>query len=102
MLLRTSAKLPGLLPEAGRLNIAAIARREQQADGGWTLQALGPWSRHQAVPPADGSNAYATALVAFALQQSGLVARTDHRSSKRSPGSARTRTPNSGPGRPSQ
>lgn len=68
-----AAKLPGLLPDAACKSIVADAWQGQQADGGWTLQSLGPWKQHKDAPPAEGSNAYATAIVAFALQQSGVA-----------------------------
>ena len=47
---------------------------KQQADGGWTLDSLGPWSKHADAPPAEGSNAYATGLVAFVLERAGVSA----------------------------
>jgi hypothetical protein len=35
--------------------------RRQSADGGWTLEAVGPWGKHEKAPPAAGTSAYATA-----------------------------------------
>jgi hypothetical protein len=73
VLLWAGARLPGLLPEAARKSIAAEAWQKQDADGGWTLASLGPWKVHKDAPPAEGSNAYATAIAAFTLQQSGVA-----------------------------
>ena len=36
------------------------------------MASLGPWKDHEAAPPASGSNAYATVLATFTLQQSGV------------------------------
>ena len=44
----------------------------QQEDGGWTLEALGPWKPHPNAQPASGSNAYATAWAAFTLEEAGV------------------------------
>jgi len=73
ILLWAAAKLPGLLPDATRQAITAEACQKQQPDGGWTLESLGPWKPHKEAPPAEGSNAYATAIAAFTLQQSGIA-----------------------------
>jgi len=73
IVLWAAAKLPGLLPDATCKAIAAEVWRKQQPDGGWTLEALGPWKQHKDAPPAEGSNAYATAIAAFTLQQSGVA-----------------------------
>jgi len=44
----------------------------QEKDGGWAMQSLGPFKEHPQAPPSTGSNAYATALVAFVLEQAGI------------------------------
>ena len=77
-LLWASTKLREALPEAGRKQIIEEVWRKQQPDGGWTIQALGPWAAHSNAPPSTGSNAYATGFVAFVLGKTG-VARTDER-----------------------
>lgn len=41
----------------------------QSEDGGWTLASLGPWPDHPDAPAARGTDAYATAITAFALEQ---------------------------------
>lgn len=73
-LLWASSKLHGLLSNADKAAILAELGRKQEADGGWTLGSLGPWNQHDAAPPSVGSNSYATALAAFALEQAGLKA----------------------------
>lgn len=44
----------------------------QQPDGGWTMDALGPWSAHEGAPASKGSNAYATSLLAVSAQKAGV------------------------------
>ena len=67
-----STKWPGLISAAERAVIAQATLAVQQPDGGWTIESLGPWHAHKDAPSAAGSNAYATALAAFALQQAGV------------------------------
>jgi squalene-hopene/tetraprenyl-beta-curcumene cyclase len=69
-----SATLPSLLSASARKAIATDAFAVQQADGGWTLESLGPWMPHADAPPATGSDAYATAFATFALRRSGVKA----------------------------
>jgi squalene-hopene/tetraprenyl-beta-curcumene cyclase len=72
-LLWASSKLQGLLPETDKQTILSELRNKQETDGGWSIQALGQWKKRDAAEPvATGSNAYATALVTFALEQSGV------------------------------
>lgn len=73
ILLWAAARLPGLLPDAARKRVVAEVWQKQQADGGWSLASLGPWKQHKDAPPAEGSNAYATAITAFTLEQSGVA-----------------------------
>ncbi len=72
MLAWASTKLPEAYPAAKRAAVVDQARSTQQRDGGWTIASLGPWKAHPAAPASEGSNAYATALTAFVLQQSGV------------------------------
>ena len=72
-LLWASTKLRDLLPDADRQAILDEVRKKQQEDGGWTLASLGPWKQRPQAPPATGSNCYATAVVAFTLQQAGIL-----------------------------
>ena len=71
LLLWVAAKLPEVVPEATRRQIVSELCEQQQPDGGWTIQSLGPWKPREAAPPSEGSNSYATGLVAFVLQQAG-------------------------------
>jgi squalene-hopene/tetraprenyl-beta-curcumene cyclase len=67
-----SSKLPEVLPEAVRTALVAETFAKQSADGGWSIDSIGPWAPHAAAPPAAGSSSYATGFVAFALQRSGI------------------------------
>ena len=72
MALWASAKLPEALSSPVRHEIIDELWRSQQVDGGWTTMSLGPWAKHETAPASKGSDSYATALVAFILQQSGV------------------------------
>ena len=74
VLVWASTKLSGALSDAERKAIVNEVAEKHQADGGWTLDSLGPWSKHAGVPPAEGSNAYATGLAAFVLERAGMSA----------------------------
>jgi hypothetical protein len=71
-LLWASSKLRDLLPEADTQALLDELWRKQEVDGGWTLQALGPWKPRDKAPAAVGSNSYATALVTLAAEQAGV------------------------------
>jgi hypothetical protein len=71
-LLWASSKRASALAAAERTALVAEAFAKQQADGGWTLASLGPWTLHPDAPPASGSDAYATAFTAFVLGQAGI------------------------------
>jgi hypothetical protein len=71
-LLWAFAKHPVLLHEYRRSAIIQEALAKQQADGGWTLESLGPWTVHPDAPPATGSDAYATGFIAFVLREVGV------------------------------
>jgi squalene-hopene/tetraprenyl-beta-curcumene cyclase len=71
-LLWASAKMLDLLPDNDKESILQDLWSKQEADGGWTLESLGPWKKRDNVPPAVGSNSYATALAAFAAGQAGI------------------------------
>jgi squalene-hopene/tetraprenyl-beta-curcumene cyclase len=72
ILLWAASRLHDLLPEADRKAIFEEVWRKQEADGGWTLPSLGAWKKRADAPPAEGSNGYATGLVAFTLEQAGI------------------------------
>jgi squalene-hopene/tetraprenyl-beta-curcumene cyclase len=63
-----------LVPDPLRQSITSDALGKQQADGGWTIESLGPWMAHPDAPPASGSHAYATAFTTFALLRGGVAA----------------------------
>lgn len=67
-----SMSLPGLLSEHERQKISATVLERQEADGGWTIESIGPWRKHPQASAAKGSNAYATAIAAFVLQRAGI------------------------------
>jgi squalene-hopene/tetraprenyl-beta-curcumene cyclase len=74
ILLWASTKLRDLLPDAERQAILGEVCRKQETDGGWTMESLGAWKKRPNAPPASGSSSYATGLVAFTLQQAGVLA----------------------------
>lgn len=67
-----STRLRGVVADADRKAILNELAGKQEADGGWTLASLGPWSSHPGAPPSAGSNAYATGLAAFVLERTGV------------------------------
>jgi hypothetical protein len=69
-----SAKMPALLSDTERKALLTEVFEKQQPDGGWTIEALGPWASHPDAPPATGSGSYATAFTAYVLGQAGLGA----------------------------
>jgi hypothetical protein len=91
-MLLASTRLAGLL---GRDQISALTaglQSKQNADGGWSLYKLGPWTWSMASPPfqpkgkpdvalLSSSDGYATGLITYALRQAGLPG--DHPSLKR-------------------
>ena len=78
MALWASTKLPQALSKPARQALIDELWRAQQADGGWSMESLGPWAKHPDAPASTGSNSYATGLVAFILPQAG-VPRSDKR-----------------------
>ena len=73
MLLWASAKLPGLLTPAQQKVIADEALAKQRDDGGFSLTSfVGGWKRRDNTPLETKSDGYATGVVAFVLQQTGM------------------------------
>jgi squalene-hopene/tetraprenyl-beta-curcumene cyclase len=70
-LLMASGKMHDLISEADKQAILDEVWKKQQPDGGWTLESLGQWKKRADAPPTSGSNSYATAVVAFAVEQLG-------------------------------
>jgi squalene-hopene/tetraprenyl-beta-curcumene cyclase len=61
-----------LQPEQQQSLIASILALQQQ-DGGWSLSSLvGNWKRNDGTPLETKSDGYATGVIAFVLQQTGL------------------------------
>lgn len=73
-LLWASSTRPSVLSDAQRASLLSEVFAKQQADGGWTLESLGPWTVHPDAPPAAGSDAYATGYTAFVLGRAGVPA----------------------------
>jgi hypothetical protein len=82
-LLLASARLLDLLNREQASRLAAELRRLQNADGGWSLYKLGPWTWSKGSPPYDPpgkpdiallcqSDAYATGLVTYAMREAGV------------------------------
>jgi hypothetical protein len=82
-LLLASARLVDLLTREQASALAANLRRHQNADGGWSLYKLGPWTWSKGLAPyappgkpdialLSQSDAYATGLVTYAIRQAGV------------------------------
>lgn len=72
-LLWAAAKMPGLIEPDRRKAIISELLEKQQPDGGWSLSSLsGEWKRSDGTPQEMKSDGYATGLITFALQQSGV------------------------------
>jgi squalene-hopene/tetraprenyl-beta-curcumene cyclase len=69
---RLMALWAGAAPEAGRKSTLEELWRKQAADGGWTIEALGPFAKHEKATATTGTSAYATAFAAAALQKAGV------------------------------
>jgi hypothetical protein len=91
-MLLASTRLAGLLSREQTAALTTDLQSKQNADGGWSLYKLGPWTWSKASPPygpggkpevwlLSKSDGYATGLIAYALRQAGLPA--DHPSLKR-------------------
>jgi squalene-hopene/tetraprenyl-beta-curcumene cyclase len=73
LLLWAAAKLPGLLEPDRQKAIIAELLKKQQADGGWSLSTLsGDWKRKDGTPQETASDGYATGLITFVFQQTGI------------------------------
>src|SRR5215472_872658 len=72
-LLWASAKIPGLIEPDRKKAILSELLEKQLSDGGWSLSSLsGDWKRDDGTPQEANSDGYATGLITFALQQSGV------------------------------
>jgi squalene-hopene/tetraprenyl-beta-curcumene cyclase len=73
MLLWASTKVPGLLTTEQQKSIVDEALSKQQADGGFSLSSfVGSWKRRDSTPLETKSDGYATGVVAYVLQQTGM------------------------------
>ncbi len=81
--LLASTRLTGLLSHKQAVALAADFQSKQNADGGWSVYLLGPWTWSKARPPYKPkgnpdvavlarSDAYATGLIAYVLRQAKL------------------------------
>lgn len=67
-----ASRLQGVMAAPERKAVIQALWKAQQPDGGWTLEALGPWSPHKGAPPQPtGSHSYATAFAAMVLTETG-------------------------------
>lgn len=74
MLLWASTKIPGLLTRPEQKSIIDEALGKQQEDGGFSLSSfVGGWKREDKTPLETRSDGYATGVVAFVLQQAGIL-----------------------------
>jgi hypothetical protein len=78
MLLWASAKLPSLITRDEQRSLIAALEDAQARDGSWRLTALGSWSRLDVASPDTTGDGYATGLVAYALEQSGMQPNDPH------------------------
>ena len=67
-----SARLPGLLDEKERAALVATLASRQQSDGGWSVNDLGTWKRHDDTAEETKSDGLATGLTVLALEQSSV------------------------------
>jgi hypothetical protein len=82
-MLLASTRLAGLLSPEQRDGLMAELERNQNDDGGWSLQKLGPWRWSKTTPPFSPpghpdaallakSDGYATGLITYGLRQAGI------------------------------
>ena len=72
-LLWAAAKVPELIEPDRQKAIISELLEKQQSDGGWSLSSLsGAWKRSDGTAQEVESDGYATGLITFALQQSGV------------------------------
>lgn len=73
LLLWAAAKLPGLLEPDRQNAIIGELLEKQRADGGWSLSSLsGAWKRADGTSQETTSDGYATGLITFVLQRTGI------------------------------
>jgi squalene-hopene/tetraprenyl-beta-curcumene cyclase len=73
MVLWASAKLPNLLTKEQQRSAIDAAFTRQKEDGGWSMtDVVGTWKRRDGTPLETRSDAYATGVITYALQQAGV------------------------------
>ncbi|MBV9483435.1 MAG: hypothetical protein JO249_22205 [Acidobacteria bacterium] len=89
VLLWASTRDPGLLSAEQQRAIISEVLHEQRPDGGWKLSALAyrkqplfsfvsTWIREDGTPMERGSDGFATAMIVYALEQSGMSSANIH------------------------
>jgi squalene-hopene/tetraprenyl-beta-curcumene cyclase len=73
MLAWASVKMPDLMSKAQREALLKEVWDKQEKDGGWSAETLGAWNKHPDAPLHAGSDAYATAFIAFAAERAGVA-----------------------------
>jgi squalene-hopene/tetraprenyl-beta-curcumene cyclase len=82
--LLASTRMKGVVTDAQRHALIDDLVRAQRADGGWSLESMGPWKWSKSAPPVkspgdlDASlltqpDGYATGLVVYTLKQAGVA-----------------------------
>jgi squalene-hopene/tetraprenyl-beta-curcumene cyclase len=82
--LLASTRLKRVITDAQRDALIDELVRAQRADGGWSLEAMGPWKWSKTAPPVKSpgdldaslltqSDGYATGLVVYTLKQAGVA-----------------------------
>ncbi len=75
LLLLGSLHVDGILTEAERKAVVADLFAVQKRDGGWGLQSLGNWKRHDGKPDdTQSSDGYGTGFAIYVLRQAGVPA----------------------------
>jgi squalene-hopene/tetraprenyl-beta-curcumene cyclase len=69
MLLWAATELADLVPPEQQQAILQRLARLQNPDGGWSLAALGEWTRRDGSSPDASSDGYATGLIAFVMRR---------------------------------
>lgn len=74
LLLWADSQLHGILDSGEKQKIIADLSAAQGPDGGWSTPHLATWQRVDKTPLPEGSDGYATAVIALALREAGVPA----------------------------
>ena len=69
VLLWASTQMKDLLSSKDKTRLVEEIRDKQNSDGGWSLSALGSWTRSDHTPESTESDGYATGIVTLALEK---------------------------------